>query len=213
MQTPNCESGLFWSSYGGHIWWSCPIIQRFWDKITKFIKIITVVSLPFDPKTLIFGLIKGQTHKPTNTLVLYLLTAANLLIPQFWKRQTAPSIRKWILKVESFRVLEELNSFILHRYTLYRDIWDPWLKFLQTQTSENSPAGYDCKIRETDFPILAGNTTDSQLPYIPRLPSTPQADSLRYHACSTISTGDNRPHTEPKVALCNGHSRVSPPSC
>ncbi|CAH2221426.1 Hypothetical predicted protein [Pelobates cultripes] len=114
-----------------HIWWHCPLTQRYWTNIATMIHTVTGTHLPHTPHTLLFLIIPTSIPKTQKTLLTHLLTAANLLIPVKWKNT---EVREWIAKVDSIKTMEEIHASISHRYTLFRETWEPWVRFM----AENS---------------------------------------------------------------------------
>ncbi|CAH2219176.1 Hypothetical predicted protein, partial [Pelobates cultripes] len=73
--------------------------------------------------------------KPQRVLTTHLLTAANLLIPIHWKASKAPSVREWLQKVESIRIMEELTASMNDKYAHYASAWEPWSKYIDNTTT------------------------------------------------------------------------------
>ncbi|CAH2272605.1 Hypothetical predicted protein [Pelobates cultripes] len=116
----------------GHIWWSCPIIQKYWQTILAMIATIVTINLPMDPKVTIFLLLPVHLPKLQKCLISHLLTVANTLIPLYWKKSDVPSVREWVQKTESIRLMNEINLSLTNLYARYIQTWEPWLKFMQT---------------------------------------------------------------------------------
>ncbi|CAH2315037.1 Hypothetical predicted protein [Pelobates cultripes] len=114
-----------------HIWWSCPVMCTYWSKIIKMIHTITNIQLPQSPETALFLHLPPSVPKNMRSLTTHLLTAANALIPSHWKKPEAPTIRAWINKVDTIRLLEEIHYSRSHSYSTYERTWGPRLHFLK----------------------------------------------------------------------------------
>ncbi|CAH2299463.1 Hypothetical predicted protein [Pelobates cultripes] len=121
----------------GHLWWTCIIIQNYWEKICSLINIITGYELPTSPETLVFMLYPSPLAKSTRVLINHMLTAANGLIPTKWKQSNPPTIREWLAKVEAIRQMEELSHSLNGTYDKYVFAWSPWDKFIKDYKPDN----------------------------------------------------------------------------
>ncbi|CAI9565753.1 unnamed protein product, partial [Staurois parvus] len=68
------NSPLCWRVHGGrgtmyHIWWECPRIQEYWEKILNLIRKITEVDIILDPETCLFHSTKFSVKKYKKNLV------------------------------------------------------------------------------------------------------------------------------------------------
>ncbi|CAH2275150.1 Hypothetical predicted protein [Pelobates cultripes] len=120
-----------------HTWWTCPLLQKYWNNIVKMLKTITGIQVPITPQALLFLILPSPLPKSHHILLTHLITAANLLIPVKWKNPNAPSIREWIAKVETIRTMEEIHGSIAHKLSLFQDVWDPWVRFIKDTQAIN----------------------------------------------------------------------------
>lgn len=68
-----------------HIWWDCDPIRPFWQKVCETIKQITETSITLMAACCLLSISKGTMKRYKSSLTRFLLTAAKVLIPRYWK--------------------------------------------------------------------------------------------------------------------------------
>ncbi|KAK9411116.1 hypothetical protein NXF25_002291 [Crotalus adamanteus] len=114
-----------------HIWWSCKSIKVFWIKIWWNIQKIFNRRIKFTPQLFLLGIIVDCDDKEI-ILMLNLITAARLLIGQYWKKEFLPTLEEWFFKVsylsEMAKILAYLKDQSQEKYLL---VWKRWINFIQ----------------------------------------------------------------------------------
>lgn len=67
-----------------HIWWSCPLLAPFWDKVIESITLITETKLVLDAACCLLHISNFTLKKYKHSLTKHLLNAAKSLIPIHW---------------------------------------------------------------------------------------------------------------------------------
>lgn len=77
-----------------HIWWDCDLIRPFWQKVCEIIKQITETSILLTTVCCLLHISKGTMKRYKRSLTKFLLTAAKVLIPRYWKTTKIPTIKR-----------------------------------------------------------------------------------------------------------------------
>lgn len=128
-----CWRGCGYKGTMTHIWWECPIIQKFWGEIESLIQEITGEKLPKTPDTYLFHNINLSEKQYKRSVIPHLINAAKYLIPKWWQRSECPTIREWVAKVENTYILEELYHLEQNKVETFRYVWKKWGKFKETK--------------------------------------------------------------------------------
>lgn len=92
-----------------HMWWSYPVIFKFWINVKNCIYEITKVQLSLCPRVMLlldfeFAVV---VYKP---FLVHLLTAASLLTAKFWKAKEMVAIEDWIRKANYIGLIRKLTA-------------------------------------------------------------------------------------------------------
>lgn len=90
-----------------HIWWSCPVVKKFWEKVIQIIKMITGKSIPYDPWICLFHSSEGGNREYNTSIIPVLLNIAKSEIPKNWQNTEGPKVRDWLLKIQEIHILEK----------------------------------------------------------------------------------------------------------
>lgn len=90
-----------------HIWYFCPEIQAFWEKVFKIYRATTGVKIQSDIYVAILSMIPGSIKNIKKGTLKYYITAARTVIARNWKNKKAPSIKEWECEMGVMRSLEE----------------------------------------------------------------------------------------------------------
>lgn len=98
-----------WAAKGklSHIWYFCPGVQTFWNKIYKIYLAVTGINIQPDVLVSVLSMIPGSVKSIKKGILKHFLTAARTSIARKWKNRTAPSIDEWMCKMSEMRSLEE----------------------------------------------------------------------------------------------------------
>lgn len=109
-----------------HIFWTCPIIETFWNDI--FTAIGDVFNRPFakDVSFAILGAIPdGFQGKDNKYLLRILLTAALKCITIKWLKADPPTFSMWIDKVKEIHKMEEITYSLRLKKEMFIKRWSP----------------------------------------------------------------------------------------
>ncbi|CAH2248963.1 Hypothetical predicted protein, partial [Pelobates cultripes] len=112
-----------------HIWWSCGEVSAFWREVWNTVNLVTEMSIPFNPETLLLLHLKTPLRQFKYSLTFFMLTAAKSTIVHKWKSTSLPTTQDWYTKIEYFHEMEELRWGSLDQYHRYHNIWQPWKYF------------------------------------------------------------------------------------
>lgn len=97
------------------MWWFCPVIFNFWMSITSCIKEITKVTLPMNPRIMLWLDFHGGGVVILRELLAHILAAATLLIAKHWKMRRKVTMMDWIGKIQYMCLINKLTVIIKYR--------------------------------------------------------------------------------------------------
>lgn len=87
-----------------HIWWDCPLLHSFWDKVCAQIHAITETAYTW---MLFATYIQLLSRYKKKTVVRHMLNAVKTIIPRHWKSTYSPKITERFSEVDSLYKMEE----------------------------------------------------------------------------------------------------------
>lgn len=111
-----------------HIWWFCPALHEFWEKV--HFKITTDMGIVLKLITEVC-LLHQCLGKYDNVLLSNLLIAAKLLIAKKWKSEDVPTIYEWqnkCLNEQTKAIFKEWNGQ-RNALSQFRRIWERFLNY------------------------------------------------------------------------------------
>lgn len=115
-----------------HIWWTCPIIQTFWEKVHDLTQKITSLPLEYTPAQLILHHCKSNSYLYYKSLAMMLINAAKMCIPKLWRKTRPPSIKEWYNRINKIAEMEELISISSDNPNRFANTWSCWTHFKST---------------------------------------------------------------------------------
>lgn len=112
-----------------HIWWRCPPILDYWDKITKWIKHITDTKIILNAVACLLHINSFSISKYKKSLSRHLLTAAKTLITLHWKSTHTLTVKDWLDRVQYMYKMEKILVMKKENSTSFNELWHPWLLF------------------------------------------------------------------------------------
>lgn len=129
-RSPNCWRGCEMPGSMAHIWWSCPVVKKFWEKVIQIIKMITGKSIPYDPWICLFHSSEGGNREYNTSIIPVLLNIAKSEIPKNWQNTEGPKVRDWLLKIQEIHILEKGEKDGLFKDDASRGgRWAIWMTF------------------------------------------------------------------------------------
>lgn len=83
---PKCFRGCQLTGSMAHIWWECPRIRSFWNKMFALIQKVTNYQIPRTPAIALLNANLPKTPKTTCKLIHFMLLGAKLTIAKAWKQ-------------------------------------------------------------------------------------------------------------------------------
>lgn len=115
-----------------HIWWKCPKIQKYWEKVLSMVQKITGKEVKKEPWSVLFHGIKESEKQYKASLVPHLINAAKKLIPKNWREKESPQIWEWINAVEETYTMERFYGSKEEGGEGRKDKWKSWREFKKT---------------------------------------------------------------------------------
>lgn len=115
-----------------HIWWNCPRIKPFWEKVQETIAYITTYTLSFTPSQYLLHHSSISHYAYKKSLTLHLVNAAKQCIPVLWRNTDPPTIAMWLKHIERIAGLENLIHQANDSPSKYGKIWACWIHFRES---------------------------------------------------------------------------------
>lgn len=111
-----------------HIWWNCPKIRRFWNKIFQIVSKVTGLLVPKSPTTALLNIHIPTITKYSQKRIFLICLGSKLSIAKAWKCpkvsiQAAKRKMSWIMSQE------KLASSLLDSSEQFQETWDPWATY------------------------------------------------------------------------------------
>lgn len=110
-----------------HMWWKCREVQKYWRKIHKEIQEVTKFNIPLSPELFLLNMtdvISGNLKNEFISVVLYLITAARMVLARYWKSPILPNILDWKSKVQELVIMDQLTLFSTDKSDqVYEEKW------------------------------------------------------------------------------------------
>lgn len=107
LRSPTDEGHLL------HVWWTCPVIQWFWDVVHKTVIEVYILPVEFSPAQYLLHLSPMPIWLYWRSLAMHMINAARMCIPVHCCSKVAPAIKEWLFRVDRIAKMEEL-FFLLH---------------------------------------------------------------------------------------------------
>uniref|UniRef100_A0A670KAD3 Reverse transcriptase domain-containing protein n=1 Tax=Podarcis muralis TaxID=64176 RepID=A0A670KAD3_PODMU len=73
-----------------HLWWTCPKVKAFWEKIYNELKKVFKYTFSKKPEAFLLGMVGQGVVKKDRTFFMYATTAARILLVKHWKLKIYP---------------------------------------------------------------------------------------------------------------------------
>ena len=110
-----------------HIWWSCPIVRRFWIAIFQIASTLLQEKISPDPSLALLNHIQSDFTRAQVRLLLQLTTAAKQTIARAWKTPTI-HIAEVKNRVTQAMIHSKIEARILDRMAQHDKTWTPWVE-------------------------------------------------------------------------------------
>ena len=124
-----------------HIWWTCPSISAFWEKIHHLIKQITETKLVLNAACSLLHMSSFSLTRYKKSLTMHLLNAAKSLIPLHWNSAKVPTVSDWLHRVAEACEMEDTLAQDRGSVESFHDTWQHWFFFRYSQDYEMALTG------------------------------------------------------------------------
>uniref|UniRef100_A0AAR2K0V3 Reverse transcriptase domain-containing protein n=1 Tax=Pygocentrus nattereri TaxID=42514 RepID=A0AAR2K0V3_PYGNA len=108
-----------------HIFWSCPKLQIFWDKVYRTIKQILQEVIPKDPTVALLGIFPaGIQGRAKSYLLNIFFVAALKCITIKWMQLEPPTYNAWVQKVGELYQMEKITYLLRLQRHVFSLRWD-----------------------------------------------------------------------------------------
>lgn len=115
-----------------HVFWDCPVLRPFWNKVVSIAERVTGVRPLNSPAACLLHLAPMSIKSYKGSLLAHLLTAAKTAIAALWRQNVPPSLAAWANRVNETRHMEDLTSTIKRTQEKFTQTWLPWLDYLSS---------------------------------------------------------------------------------
>lgn len=120
-----------------HIFWSCPIIQQYWQKVLTVMKSVT--QIPCDPRYCLLGLVEQLSVTVARRILINLLLFyARKVITMNWKKSSPHSIQCWRGLINASLPLYKATYANRGCPNKLNKVWACWLGDSSTTSSESN---------------------------------------------------------------------------
>ena len=127
--SPLCFRGCEHQGSFIHIWWSCPRIRSFWNKIFHLIRQVTNLQVPQTPHVTFLHDFPRTYPRSLSTLLFFMLLGAKLTLAKSWK-QPSVSLTAAKRKISWIMAQEKMVAIFQDRLAKFEAVWDPWAQYL-----------------------------------------------------------------------------------
>lgn len=120
-----------------HIFWTCPLLERFWRTVQNTIQKFTDRQIANDPAFFLLHAAHSSSKVYKKSLIRHLLDAAKACIPLMWKSTQPPSVGTWVRKVEDIKTMEDLILTARHQNELFSRTWTRWNMFIYSEEGQS----------------------------------------------------------------------------
>ena len=112
------------------MWWSCPVILKYWEKVHKVTQYIMNVKSELNAKYYLLGVIPQNTSKFKKDFFFY-ATSARISLAARWRQQSPPSINEWLDRLKNYAAISSLSKHLSGRENEEeQDCWDILSRYL-----------------------------------------------------------------------------------
>lgn len=109
-----------------HIWWECPPVMAFWNSVLAVYNLLEGEHIMNNPQVTLLSILPGTESIKNKDPLKFLLMAARVVIPRYWKTSDIPSMREWYTEVEFIRMAEKIIAYDKGFGESYLETWKGW---------------------------------------------------------------------------------------
>ena len=113
-----------------HIFWSCPVIQPYWNKVTEIISKVIGCDINTTFTSLYLGIIPDSINAMDAYLLKILLAASKKAITKHWLQKNCPPPTLFVNIVKQLHVLEQMTYSIRLQKDQGEKRWIKWCNYL-----------------------------------------------------------------------------------
>ncbi len=107
-----------------HIFWSCPKLKIFWEKVFGMLKDVFGRNITMDPTVALLGLLpRGIEGRAKKYLLQILLTTAIKCITVRWLKPDPPTHNRWTERIREIYQMEKITYSLRLQKDLFIKRW------------------------------------------------------------------------------------------
>lgn len=140
VQMGEMGGGLCWRNCGEqlagrfHIFWGCPVIQSYWQGVTRAIQKIFGVEIDCSFPAIYLGNIAAYLLVQDRYLLKILLAANKKAVTRKWLQAVPPAETDWIDIVNTIQNMERMTFSLNLQVDKFQQYWEKWIVFVTSQT-------------------------------------------------------------------------------
>lgn len=112
-----------------HIWWECPRLRGFWNKVLARIRKVSGLPVTKSPQVALLNAPIPRIAKHTQKLITLMLLGAKTTITKAWKQPTV-SFQEAKRKISWIMSQEKLVSTMTDTTKSFEATWEPWVRHI-----------------------------------------------------------------------------------
>ena len=109
-----------------HLFWDCPKLSEYWQKVQREIKACLFIDIPLEPSHFILGILPDNLEENSQTKLLRaLLLIANKVITASWLKPQPPTITQWRDRIQDMYRMEHLTALLQLKTEVFINNWSP----------------------------------------------------------------------------------------
>ena len=128
-----CDKCALYDGTLGHLFWSCPKLQNFWDDIFHLYSVIYSKQLIPDSLLIILGCSNFSLTLPSSLqqALMFGMVVAKRVILRDWKSVSPPCYKKWLNDMVSCIYLEEIRYTLSDTHHKFLEVWGPFIEYIR----------------------------------------------------------------------------------
>lgn len=110
-----------------HIWWTCPTLRGFWDKLIKLVEKISVVQIPVEPSLVLLSIDLHLWPGDSRVVTAHIFIAARAAIASQLRKQSPPVFSKVLTRLNEQATYERMFAIQQLQWHKRQTEWPCWL--------------------------------------------------------------------------------------
>lgn len=112
-----------------HMWWHCPLVQKFWLLVYKELRSILNCTFAFSARIMLLCDFGGILLEKYTEVAAHLLAAVTQLIAQIWKKGKPSLFMEWVAKAWHVFLMSKVTA-VVRFYAGDIEAMNQWLIYI-----------------------------------------------------------------------------------